>query len=141
MLEMKARRVAIEKALEVASDGGAPVNDYVDAILTAYLEAVGEPVAWQVRRKDNKLWHTVTESELRGYSDSYERRPLYTAPQSPAVAPATTTDERAVEALREIVARSNNDPLGTSKVNDMRTIALVALATLDALAQGESRNG
>ncbi len=34
------------------------------------------------------------------------------------------------EALRAIIARSNNDPLGTSKVNDMRRIAEDALAKL-----------
>ena len=33
-------------------------------------------------------------------------------------------------ALRAIVARSNNDPLGTSKVNDMRRIAEDALRTI-----------
>jgi hypothetical protein len=36
------------------------------------------------------------------------------------------------EALRAIIARSNNDPLGTSKVNDMRRIAEDALAILSA---------
>lgn len=36
----------------------------------------------------------------------------------------------ATEALRAVVARSNNDPLGTSKVNDMRRIAENALAQL-----------
>ncbi|WP_158279427.1 hypothetical protein [Falsochrobactrum shanghaiense] len=36
----------------------------------------------------------------------------------------------ATDALRTIFARSNNDPLGTSKVNDMRRIAEEALARL-----------
>ncbi|NTG86147.1 hypothetical protein G6L15_08310 [Agrobacterium rhizogenes] len=40
------------------------------------------PVAWEVRRSDNEEWSLVRSSD--GYSDRYERRPLYAAPPPPA---------------------------------------------------------
>lgn len=53
---------------------------------------VSEPVAWQVRREGNVEWSTVSARDVNGYSDRYERRPLYTSPQ-PQPQPKAVTEE------------------------------------------------
>ena len=70
----------------------------------------------ELRRRNQEL-----EREITGLRNSYweERKAHLAAERQLAERDA---------ALRAIVERSNNDPLGTSKVNDMRNIARAALA-------------
>ena len=42
-LDPNARRTAYEKACELTADGGIAVGDYVDSILSAYIEAAPSP--------------------------------------------------------------------------------------------------
>lgn len=116
-------------AVHLAADD-ADAFDLAHAAVRAYLEALPAPEAVAVRYG----WdgHGFQYLDSGSGSDFLTRHPdgeplclvsEMTAETTALITSQAAEIERLREALEAIIARSHNDPLGTSKVNDMRRIA------------------
>lgn len=100
------------------------------------------PTPWNAEHNDH-YWTIVPESrsendpyQIGDVCSSYPGEMNQGLQQANArhIVKCVNMHDELVEALKNIIARSHNDPLGTSKVLDMRKIAEKALAK----ARGET---
>jgi hypothetical protein len=74
--------------------------------MTDRIAALGEPVAWRIRRGDSDMWgygESESEADFHGNSGSmrYVKQPLYTAAQARAFADAERVAARSLSALED----------------------------------------